>query len=366
MENVNSNSPISSITPDKPTVPASIKNISKKIIIWSVVVIAIAVSGWFGYKKFTNTNTNTARLYPGKIIIGYVIWPGYLGLYIASDKGYFKDAGLDVEVRAYPSLTEEYNDFNAGTAQGAAILTLDSVNAAYNGLDHKIVVAIDYSNGSDGIISNSDIKKIADVKGKRVAFEHGTLEEFFLRYALDHNYVDFNDIKAIDLNPEKSAEAFVRGEADVAVTYEPFMSKALRERVGQKIYSSHDAPGLITDTLAFRSDFIDKYPETIDAVIKAYFQAIDFWKNNPQEANIIISKYLGVNVAEVSPQVQGVTILDREDNRTAFTFAAGLESLYGNMRSIGDFVVAHSKNKNQKTIDTDSLIDPIFIRKILK
>ena len=47
----------------------------------------------------------------------------------------------------------------------------DVVNEVYKGLDHKIVLAIDHSNGSDGIIASSKIKSITDAKGKRIAFE---------------------------------------------------------------------------------------------------------------------------------------------------------------------------------------------------
>ena len=325
-----------------------------------IILVLIIVGGWFGYKKYTTTT--------GKITIGAVQWTGNLGLYIAADKGYFKDAGLDVEVINYSSNTEEDQAYISGKTRGAANLTLTAVNQAYQGLDHKVVAVIDYSNGSDGIIARPNIKTFADIKGKRVAFDHGTLEEFFLRHALEQHRINFTDIVPINLSPEKSAEAVVKGEADVGVTYEPFMSGAIASGGAKKIYSSADAPGLITDVLTFHSDFIFEHPKAVEAIIREYFRAIKFWKEHPEEANIIMAKRLGVAPEEVPAQLAGLIIPDEQDNRIAFTFAPGPESLYGNMRKIGEFVKKHRPAGSEKVfdVDTDTLIEPRFIRSILR
>ena len=336
---------------------------NKKIIILAITLLIIII-GWLVFKNFTTTTTTT-KFYQGKITIGYTTWPGYLGLYIAKDKGYFQDAGLDVDVKGYISLVEQYADYISGKTQGSAMLTLDVINQAYGDLDHKIVTAIDYSNGSDGIVASPNIKTIADVKGKKVAFEFGTLEEFFLRYALDKNNINFSDIVPINLGPEASAEAFVKGKTDVAVTYEPFMSKALSKIGGNKIYSSKDAPGLITDVLAFHTSFLNENSDTIEAIITAYFKAVEFWTDSPDEANIIIAKYLNTTPDQVPDQTGGLTLLDERDNHTAFTFSSGLQSLYGNLRNIDEFVRAQKKD-DVKKMDTDTLIEPRFIRKVLR
>ena len=336
---------------------------NKKNIILLITGVVIVVAGWFGYKEYFTTTTTT-ELYPDKITIGYVSWPGYLGLYIANEKGYFKELGLDVDIRAYPSLSEEYSDYVSGKIQGAANLTLDAINEAYDGLDHKIILVIDHSNGSDGIIASRGIKDFMGVKGQMVAFEYGTLEEFFLLYALDRNNLSLTDIIPINLSPEKSADAVVTGDAGVAVTYEPFMSEAITKSGGNKIFSSADAPGLITDVLTFHSDFIKAHPNTIEAIVRAYFKAVRFWKEHPEDANVIIAKYLNITADQVSAQVGGVKLLDESDNRTAFTFSVGLESLYGNMRSVDEFVRKHQQNINARSINTDTLIEPRFIRKL--
>ena len=340
---------------------------NKNIIFGIIGIIALLTLGYFSYNILVQKQTavvSNSDLYKGKITIGYTLWPGYLGLYLARDKGYFIEAGLDVDLKLYPGLIEPSKAYVDGEIQGKANLTLDAADEAYRGLDHKVIIAVDHSNGSDGIIAGPLIKTIREIKGKKVAFEKGTLEEFFLSYALEQNGMTFKDIVPIDLDSEKAAIALTKNQVDVAVTYEPFMTSSLKKVSGNKIYSSADAPGLISDILTFRTDFIDKNPQTINTIVGAYFKAINFWKSNPAEANVLIGKELGVSGDEASNQLQGVDVLSEQDNLTAFTFAAGFESLYGNMRRIGDFIKLQ-RYPNATKVDTDKLIDDSFIRKLV-
>jgi NitT/TauT family transport system substrate-binding protein len=332
---------------------------NKKIIISLIVLVGIAVIGFIVWRSTTTTTTTTT--YPGIITIGEAPWPGYIIFFIARDKGYFRDAGLNVEIRPYDSLEDVSKDYVAGKLQGRANLTLDAIREAYEGLNHKVVLAIDHSAGSDAIMARADIKTVADFKDKRIAFEQGTLEEFFITWALDDAGLTLKDVTSIPANPEESARLLQEGKVDVAVTYEPFISQLISKQGFHKVYSSKDAPGLITDVLTFRNDFIEQYPDAVEAFIGAYFRGLDFLKTNPDEAHAILAKELKDTSEGVAKQLEGVQILDKRDNVSAFTFAAGLESLYGNMRRIGEFV--HSKRgATEKPIDTDNLIDKSFIR----
>ena len=342
----------------------------KKFLILGVLILTCLGIIGFIFDKQLAPLVSPAKLYPGKITIAVTQWPGYSALYVAQDQGYFKDAGLDVDVKIYPSLLAQRDAYVSGEAQGSGNITLDTVDEAYAGLDHKAVLEMDYSNGADGIIASPAIHGFPNIKGKRVAFEEGTLEEFFLQYALEANHIDIKDIVPVNLNAEQSAQALVDGKVDVAVTYEPFMAVALAKSGGKKIFSSIESPGLIADVLTFRADFIKTYPDSVLAFIGAYFKGTQFLNEHPQEADAIVAKYLGVSVDEVIPQIQGVSILSAEDNRTAFTFALGSQSIYGNLRSINEFLQAHQSDIATTTaitsLDTDNLIDPSFIRTITR
>jgi len=328
-------------------------------------IVVIVIGCWAGYEYFSNKTAAIEgvekKFSEKKVVFGMTKWPGYMPLYIAKDQGYFDDAGLNLEIKTYDNLGDLSKDYREGKIQGRANITVDAIDESYQGLDHKIILVSDSSNGADAIVGRDSVKTFAAMKGKKVAFEHGTLEEFFLRYALEQNDMSIEDIKGVDLSPEDSVTALLRGEVDVAVTHEPFLTVARKQENIHVLYTSKNAPGLITDILTFRSDFLDKNHEWVQAFVQAYFKGYDFYKTNPNEGIAILAKNLGVSREEVVGQLRGLSLKDLRDNRTAFTFAAGLQSLYGNLRQTNEFVRV-IRSSPTGLIDTDAIVEPKFIR----
>lgn len=336
-----------------------------KYLLALTVISLFLAAGFFGVQKYTQTKKTTIpeNLYKGKINVGYVAWPGYLALFAARDKGYFKEAGLDVEFKPYPSFGELSDAFSNGNLTAQATLVIEAVHQAHKGVSQKAILAIDHSAGSDGIIAQENIKTVGEIKGKKVAFEKDTLEEFLLRNALEQNSLTIEDIIPVDLNAEDSAEALVNKEVSAAVTYEPFMSEAVKKANGNLIYSTKNAPGLILDIVTFDTNFVKKYPETVRAFTKAYFKGLRLLKDKPEEAYLILAKELEVTPEEAKKQLEGVELKDENDNRAIFTFTAGLQSIYQNMRSINNFLTIAGKAGEGK-IDTDKLVDPDFVKEL--
>ena len=330
--------------------------------LWFIISIIVVLFGGGGpLLGEAIGNQNSQSLYKDKIIIGMETWPGYLPLIVAQDQGYFKQAGLNVEVKRYVALGELSKDYIAGKMQGRANLTLDTVNEYLKGLDHRVILAIDYSNGSDAIIARKGIDTVRDFKDKKVGFEQNTLEDFFITWALTESDLKISDVVPVYGGPEDTPKLLQEGKVDVAVSHEPFISKLISSGNFHVVYSSAQTPGLITDVLTFRTDFIKAYPDTVQTIVDVYFQALKFWKEHPKEAYAIVSKEFNDTPEGIAQQMKGITMLDERDNQTAFTFAAGFQSLYGNMRQIGSFVKQHQGVSDQN-IDTDKLIDRRFIQ----
>src|SRR5205814_4780862 len=129
----------------------------------------------------------------------------------------------------YDGGTPLLNDYVNGKLQGRGDLSLDAINEAYKGLNHKAILVIDRSNGADGIISSEKIKDFQDVKGKKFGFEKGSLEEFFTLYALQQNDLTINDITPVNLDPEEATQALVKGDVDVITTFEPALSQTVKQ-----------------------------------------------------------------------------------------------------------------------------------------
>lgn len=337
-----------------------------------ICIVLLGIVGWFGYTFYFNNTThapvatsqNQVKKYPGKVVIGYVTWPGYLGLYLARDKGFFKADGVAVELRLYQDILVAQKDYVSGKIQGiinVPLATVGGISGTDTTVPQKIVLATDYSNGADGIIAKSSITRVDQLKGKRVAFQKNTIEEAFTKYALAQYNLTFADITPVDLDPMKAADALAKGQVDAATTYEPFISMTAKQIHGNILYTSANAPGLITDIVTFRSDFIEKYPDSVAAIVKAYCEGVDFWKKNPQEANVLVAKELQATPVDTEAQLKTIKILDQHDNDVAFTYASGLQSLYGNLKQMGEL---GSNNSRQSSTDSDQIIDPRFIKNL--
>jgi len=121
---------------------------------------------------------------PGTLKLGTQPWIGYGPFTLAKENGLFDREQLSVEISTF----KEDKQINAALASGR----LDAVNAgtiqaltfAAAGLPVKIVMLEDVSAEADAILAKSEIASIAELKGKRVAYEEGTTGEVLLRYAL--------------------------------------------------------------------------------------------------------------------------------------------------------------------------------------
>ncbi|KAA5535681.1 hypothetical protein FYK55_28370 [Roseiconus nitratireducens] len=305
-------------------------------------------------------------LYPWDITIGAVRWPGNTCLYVADREGFFRDEGLDVRIKIYDGTRELSQDYLAGGMHGRANLTLEVVQEQERGFEQRVVAAMDFSDGADAIMAARDIKSVSQLRGKRVAFEPDSLEQFFLVWVLEEYSLGIDDIVRVDAeDPIGSAAALQNGLADAAVTYEPEVSRLESTGKFHPLFTSADAPGLITDVLTFREQFVSQYPATVRSILRAYFRAYRYWQEHPAEANVHVAEVLGVSPDQVPKQQERANILSFRDNRDVFSFGSGLTSLYGNMRRIHEFVQDHGEGaRTTDLVVTDQLIEPRFIREL--
>lgn len=159
---------------------------------------------------------------------------GLAPFYVAMDKGFFKDCGLDFSMV----------DFDDSSASCSALLA-GKVDLAYTTLDAAIIAEsqyeedmldvtaiVDESAGADGILVKNDINSIADLKGKTVGVSINQTSHYLLMQALE-----------------------TAGLTDAAVTWEPYLSNAVEQGVGKLIFSSKDAPVSILTKELLRSQW---------------------------------------------------------------------------------------------------------------
>jgi NitT/TauT family transport system substrate-binding protein len=153
------------------------------------VVLLVALAAAFG---FSTDNKSTYR-------IGLGPWIGFGPLYLAKEKGYFDEAGLNVDLIVLTGLAERNSALKSGKIDGLAAPVDYFVLSAGHKLEMTIVMAIDESVGGDGIVSRKEIQKIEDLRGKKVAFQRGLPSEFFIRALLRDHGVSLDEIQSLDM-----------------------------------------------------------------------------------------------------------------------------------------------------------------------
>ncbi|MFP6847575.1 MAG: ABC transporter substrate-binding protein [Pseudomonas sp.] len=266
-----------------------------------------------------------------KLKIGTVVWAGYAPFYVADELDLYKAHDLKVELQFFndPALIPSAM---LGSALDGGMLTYDQVvGGVAKGLKHKVVMPIDFSNGGDAIVADKSITSVADFKGKKVGFNPLSPSDFLLAYALKVNGLTDKDIKPINMTPEGIPGAMASGSLPVGVTYEPNVSQILG-MPGDKfhvVYSSKDAPGLITDVLVFDEKMIAKKPAAIKAMMQGYLDGLAYMQSHPDEAAKIIGKVLGVSAEEAKEQMSGVYNIPLAEMSNNFVESDKTSSFFG-------------------------------------
>lgn len=301
-----------------------------------------------------------------KMKIGTVVWAGYAPFYVADALDLYKAHDLKVDLQFFndPALIPSAM---AGGALDGGMLTYDQVvGGVAKGLAHKVVMPIDFSNGGDAIVADKSITSVTDFKGKKVGFNPLSPSDFLLAYALKSNGLTDKDINPVNMTPEGIPGAMASGSLPVGVTYEPNVSQILG-MPGDKfhvVYSSKDAPGLITDVLVFDDKVIAKRPAAIKALILGYLDGLAYMQSHPDEAAGIIGKVLGVSAEEAKEQMSGVYNIPLAEMGKNFERSEATSSFFGSGAVIGKLL----KDNGQIPVVPDfaSTFDAQFVEALAK
>ena len=279
----------------------------------------------------------------GTVKIGTVIWIGYGPYYVADALDLYKKSGLKVTLQVFSDPALIPPAIEGGSVDGG-MLTYDQViGQVAKGSTQRVVSPIDYSAGGDAIVSSVDIKKVTDFKGKKVGFNPLSPSDFLLSYALKVNKMSENDVQPVNMTPEAIPAAMASGAMPIGVTYEPNVSQIIALEGGKKfhvVYSSKDAPGLITDVLVFKKEVIKARPEVVKALIQGYIDGLAYMKKNPDKAAELIGRAIGVSAAEVKEQLSGVYNLPANEMTKVFAKGKDTTSLHVSGALIGDILKA--------------------------
>lgn len=288
-------------------------------------------------------------------------WPGTYWIGIAAEKGWFREAGLNVElVDCNADYFGSEKDLVEGRLDVNTFVLFDFLDYIAHGAALVGIVNPDYSAGGEKLVARPGIEQLADLKGKKIAVPEKSYLVYDLEVAIGRAGLKLTDVQIVNVQPEKAPEALIKGEVDAMFTFEPFATQGLEAVKGHNLFDTSQAPGLSPTLIVFQRKFIDERQSEVTAFVKVWLRTTTFIKAHPDEAFGIVASINRKTPAEVRQFAEIDNILDLRDNELAFSFAAGFDSLHGAVRQMNDYMIA--RDITDKKLDSSQFLERSFIR----
>lgn len=263
--------------------------------------------------------------------IGAHPWPGYELLYLARQRRQLDSQ--QVRLIELPSASASLRALAVRSLEGAA-LTLDEVLLARaRGIDLTVVAVLDESRGADVVLVQPGLQAVGALRHRRIGVEVSATGSLMLDAFLARQGLAPRDVQVVALSIEAHQEAFLRGQVDALVTYEPVRAQ-LRQAGAVQVFSSADIPGTIIDTLAIRTAWLDSHAAAIRHAVAAHFWALAQWRRHPEHCAPQMAPRLGLDAEAVLASYADMALPDVKANRA--WLAPGLGRIHKLARQLVD------------------------------
>lgn len=292
--------------------------------------------------------------------IGYSDWPGWVAWQVAIDKGWFKEAGVDVKFEWF-DYSASMDAFAAGKIDAVTMTNGDALVTGSGGGKSVMLMLTDYSNGNDMIVAKPGIKSLKDLKGKKIALEQGLVEHLLLLNGLKKAGLKESDVTLVNVKTNETPQTLASKDIAAVGAWQPVAGEAMKAVPGAKpIYTSADEPGLIYDVLAASPTSAKNRRAEWLKVLKVWDRVVAYIndpKTQPDAVKIMAAKS-GISPAEYLPLLRGTKLLSLEEGRKIYVKGNGFGSLYGSTRAVNEFNVGAGVYKKPENID--AYLDPSF------
>jgi NitT/TauT family transport system substrate-binding protein len=322
-------------------------NHSKKIWVFVFIVGIFTIV----YMMFHN-DKKTPRF---KLNVAFMDWPGYYPLIVAHKKNYFSRLGLDVNIINCNDNLCTNDKLIQGEAHIAYGALADYVMMRGNGHKIKLIYLCDYSK-MDSLVGRYKLAQLNKINPLKIGIgDLHSFSEFFVLEILRKNKINLKNVIFKVVPYSKVDEALRTGEIDLGHTWEPELSKILKNGF-QVADTAASIPGVISDSLAIREDLIPD-PAITKNFMTAIHKAVLDLISTPDEVAKIIADELHKSPIEVTRLLsESIQITGFIDNLKAYNSKnTDFTSLDFNITKVSEFLIQRGQITNPVKID--ELID---------
>lgn len=259
-------------------------------------------------------NVSAVEKVPSKITtlrIGYQPSTHQIAEMVASAKGWWaedlKPFGIEnIEEKEFQSGPPEMQGMLAGALDIAYVGTAPPITAIAQGLDAKIVAAVNI-NGSDLVIK-PDVAYSGpeSLLGKSIGtFPPGSIQDIVMKKWLKDNNVDASKIDIHPMGPGEAVTAIEAGKVDGVFLPHPSPAKIAIDGKGESVVQSGEMwPDHACCSLLISGKLLKEQPDLVDQIIKTHIKATNYVNAHPEEAAMIYANKTKQDIAVVKASIK--------------------------------------------------------------
>jgi len=207
---------------------------------------------------------------------------------------------------------------------------------------------------------------MAGLRGKTIPLDTASYSELLLAYALSEAKLSLSDVKQKDMPASDVPAALLGGHVEAGVTWAPNISLVTANKKFHVLYTSAEAPGLISDSLVAKAGFLKAHPMAIPAIVKGYLEGVAYIKSHPTESYEIIGKKLGVSPASAKAQYAQVVNPGLAQMKTMMTGEGSSKVIpyKTNVEMVSKLMVFQKQLTDSQKVDWKSLIDTSYVDQV--
>lgn len=290
----------------------------------------------------------------------------------AEEKGYFKDAGLNVKVELFATgapINEAIaaNQIDIAVSGFASVYSLANANCTWladvnttggMGLYARSDSAIAQNEAVDGLIGDAE-----NLKGMQILEPLGTAVQYMTESYAEHYGLTPSDINQVNMEYGSAYQAFTTGEADAMAANPPY-SYQLEENGYTRLCSFEDATGVnMCDGCFARNEVAEKRPEEVQLFVDCLVKAMDDLQDDTVRSEYTRKVY-DANAITCSDTDLAHEIEDRIYIGTEAMKDSGYK-LGEAWVAITDFLVNAEKITADNAPNVEKSINPAFVSKTI-
>ena len=233
-------------------------------------------------------------------------WWGQVPIMVAIDKGFFKEQGIETELKNIPASGDRIAALTAGSVAFSNLGRIAAiVEMARGNQSFSFFANIDDSPGNEGCWARPGFDNFAALRGKKVAAN--TSAQITMNGLLENVGMTEKDIQFVNLPGPEMAAALAKGDVDAACVWEPLLTDVRKGTPGGKLLGlDSDTPNFkkfgtmaSPDIMIISRKLATEQPELAHKLMLAIFKGVDFTNAHPEETAGIVAHYFRKTPAEV-------------------------------------------------------------------